>query len=270
MQKNPSQNHGWASWPIYAAGLAGVGIVGFLIWGATQPSETPQQQAAQTPPAEDTPPSQEPPVVMPSGFAMVGGVSRPASDVQLDESTSKPVRREQPKKRQGFSPALAPDENEQVKAVFAALKDEERSQPERFSSFVVPRNFDVDAFKENPEYAQQFASIVEPGRVFAPAQPGDGVSVIRAESRRYHRVKQGETVRLQVEATPNAPVTFTSADLGQFDNKLSSVTVIAGDDGTATANYTATGGTIDEVQILAASPITSGQVAFTVSVNVDG
>ncbi len=269
MQKKPSL----VSWPMYVAVFGFVGVLGLLIWGASRSTDEPSQQAAneQIHMPEEPAEPEEPPVVMPSGFAMVGGVQRPASDVKIDSQSSASARRSLPKKRQGFSPALSPDENEQVQAVFTALKDENRSQPERFSSFVVPRNFDADAFKENPtEYAQQYASIVEPGRVFAPAQPGEDVPVIRSGTRRFHRVKQGESVRLSVKAAPNAPVTFTSQDLGQFANKLSSMTVVAGEDGTATANYTATGGTIDEVQILAASPITSGQVAFTVSVNVDG
>ena len=92
---------------------------------------------------------------------------------------------------------------------------------------------------------------------------------IRAEGKRFHRLKQGEAVRLTVEAEPFAPVSFNSNRLGQFENQLTSTTVVAGEDGIATATYTASGGTIDQVQILAGSPVNSGQVKFSLYVSVD-
>jgi hypothetical protein len=194
----------------------------------------------------------------------IGGIKRPPTDVKLADGqivNQPPVV----KAPQGFSPALDPKTNPQVAGVYAALKD--RSEPSKFSSFAEAKPFDRDAYENEP---QAYLDTVEPARVFSPAQPGDGVAAIQADGSRFHRVKQGETVRLAVKAVAGAPVTFTSFDLGSFENKLSSVTVRAGEDGVAQANYTAGGGTIDIVKILAAGPVTTGQVAFNVHVSVPG
>ena len=201
------------------------------------------------------------------GTVMIGGIQRKETDVQLSERPEVGTYKKLIK-RQGYSPALDPNTNPQVKAVADALAKDEN--PERFSSFVVKRNFDQQAFNEDPKsYSEEYASIVEPGRVFATAQPGEGVTPIRAEGKRFHRLKQGEAVRLTVEAEPFAPVSFNSNRLGQFENQLTSTTVVAGEDGIATATYTASGGTIDQVQILAGSPVNSGQVKFSLYVSVD-
>ena len=75
-------------------------------------------------------------------------------------------------------------------------------------------------------------------------------------------------MRLKVAASPGAPVAFASQDLGQFENSLTSITIAANEEGVAEAVYTASGGTIDLVQILAASPMASGQVQLTIDVAV--
>jgi len=69
-----------------------------------------------------------------------------------------------------------------------------------------------------------------------------------------------------VRATPGAPVTFTSFDLGQFENQLTSITVRADDKGIATARFIGSPGTINDVNILVASPVNSGQAKFAVNV----
>lgn len=202
---------------------------------------------------------------VPKGMAMVGGIIRPETDVVTKKGMKK--KKNIPKKRHGYSPALEPSLNEQVAEVAKQLKT--REKPERYSSFVIPRDFDQNAFEANPEKAaKEYAKHIAPGRVFATAQPSENVRPIRGTGKRFHRVLQKETVRLSVDAIPFAPVTFTSMDLGQFDNSLSSITTVADKDGKAFANYTPTGGTIDEVKILAGSPVTSGQASFMVSVSV--
>ena len=203
---------------------------------------------------------------LPPGQAIVGGVQRPASDVALGKDT-KPGTKEPPKKPHGYAPPISPDSNEQTKLVAEALQA--RQKPERYSSFVTPDDCDKAAFEADPKgYATKYASEVAPGRVFAPAQPGEGVTPIKADSARLHRVKQGESVRLSVKVTPNAPVTFSSHDLGSFENKLTTTTVVADENGIASANFTAGGGTIDQVYVLAASPVTSGQTTFTIDVSL--
>ena len=141
--------------------------------------------------------------------------------------------------------------------------------PERYSSFIVPKSFDAEAFAKDPEnYAKQYASVVEPGRVFAPAQPDDSVPVLRVDGDRHHRVTQGESVRLVAIATSFAPVTFLSSSYGQFENLLTSITVVADRNGRAVATFTATSGTKHNVNILAASPVLAEQIKFTVSVEL--
>lgn len=172
-----------------------------------------------------------------------------------------------PLKPEGFPAPVLASTNAQTLMVAEALKT--GANPERYSSFIVPESFDADAFKADPEgYAKKYAEVVEPGRVYASAQPIDGITSIRCDGDRLHRVKQGEVVRLNVESAPFAPVTFTSQHLGHFPNSLSSITVVADAQGKATAEFTAASGTKDNVDILAASPVTSGQVRFVVIVSL--
>jgi hypothetical protein len=196
---------------------------------------------------------------------VVGGVPRSPNEVET--LSHKRSTREKKLKPHGFAPGLKPDENPYVESVATALVS--RTNPERYSSFVVPKSFDADAFaSRGREYSEEYAKVVEPGRVFASAQPGPDAKPIRNESPRYHRLIQGESVTLKVRSAPNSPVTFTSFDLGSFSNKLSSITVVASSEGIAETTFTAGGGTIDEVQIMAASPVNSGRVNFLVTVQL--
>jgi len=61
-------------------------------------------------------------------------------------------------------------------------------------------------------------------------------------------------------------VTFTSTNLGAFENRLPSITVAANQDGVAEAAFTGISGTIGKVPILASSPEASGRLRFIVSV----
>ena len=62
------------------------------------------------------------------------------------------------------------------------------------------------------------------------------------------------------------PVTFTSFDLGAFQNKLTSITVQADIDGFAEVTFIATEGTIADCKILASCPETSGRIKFIVNI----
>jgi hypothetical protein len=220
---------------------------------------------AKKPSGDDTVP--KPTVVesaktLPDGWVNIGGVARPKSDVQVGPR-SEGVSSVSETLPQGFSKALSPDTNPQVRSVHDALQD--RSKPSRFSSFAPAERFDLAEYKKDPS---KYLGSIEPSRVFAPAEPGEGVPVLRASGKRYHRVTQGESVRLSVEAEPNAAVTFFSENLGVFSSQLTSETVQADEKGIATAVFTADGGTVDAVKILAASPMASGQVSFLVNVKL--
>jgi len=201
---------------------------------------------------------------LPKDWVEMGGVARPATDVRSDKAQ---IPKQPLLKREGAYPKVALDANPQVAQVAEALKS--GKNPERYSSLIVPKSFDAEAFANDPEkYAKEYASIIEPGRVYAPAQPGDSVPVLRVDGDRHHRVTQGESVRLGVIATPFAPVSFTSTGLGQFENLLTAITVVADQNGKAVAPFTATSGTKNNVNILAASPVLAEQIKFTVSVEL--
>lgn len=199
----------------------------------------------------------------PSGWVSVGGVMRAATDVAPAASRSSKDQTVPDVVLHGFSPPVSPEANPQAKQLFAALKV--RSEPATYSSFAKAAPFDSQAYERDPD---SYINAIEPGRVFSPAQPDVNVVAIRPEGSVYHGVVQGESVALRVRVQPRDPVTFTSFQLGSFENQLTSITVQADGEGIAQANFTASRGTIDDVQILAAGPRTSGQVQFLVNVRL--
>jgi hypothetical protein len=163
----------------------------------------------------------------------------------------------------GVTPGVPADRNPQVALVVQAVK--EKTHPERLSVLIQPPPFDRAAFEKAPD---KYLNTIEPGRVFQPAQPGPGVPRLLPHSPRLQRVVQGESVYLEVGGVPGMPVTFTSFDLGAFENDLNSITVRADERGRARVKFTATPGTISDINILAASPVTSGQVKYVVNVRL--
>lgn len=197
------------------------------------------------------------------GYAEVGGVYRPESDLNFAKRDVGDQAKRKPLIDPGLSPAVDPTANAQVASVYEALKT--RKNPERFSSFVRPAEFDPQAYKADPD---SYINTIEPGRVFQSAQPGPDVKRIQAVSARYQRVIQGEQVPMVVRAAPDAPVTFTSFNLGHFENQLTSITVKADAEGRAAVRYTAAKGTVNDVSVLAASPMTSAQAEFRLLVQL--
>ncbi len=135
--------------------------------------------------------------------------------------------------------------------------------PERISPMFVPKPFDLASYQRNP---QAYVDVLEPGRAWQSLPPGPDVKSI-GTNQEVHKMKPKESVRLRARAVPKAPVTFTSTDLGAFENDLASITVIAGEDGWASAVLTATPGTEGDVNVSAASPMTSGRLVFRVRVS---
>ncbi len=197
---------------------------------------------------------------------MVGGVLRPATDVKLKVSEVKGTKPNQEEAEKlaypyGKQPLIDPSANPNVASVYEALK--EKTHPERLSPFIQPAAFDPKIYAENP---QKYLDVIEPGRVWQSAQPGPGIPVLASVSSTRQIMKQGEAVRLSVKTIAGQPVTFTSFDLGAFDNQLNSISVAANELGVAEATFTAPPGTIAGVSILAASPAASGNVRFVVDV----
>ncbi len=197
-------------------------------------------------------------------FVEVGGVRRPISDVKRQRDKIAALESKRQKGADyGTFPKIEPDANPQVKSVVEAFRD--GKHPERISAMVLPQPFDAAAYKANPI---AYLNVVEPGRVWQPAQPGPGVSRIGSVSAKYLEAEQGQPTTLSVKALPDAPVTFTSFDGGAFDNQLTSITVKADEKGVAKATFIGTTGTINDVNILAASPATSGQLRYVVNITL--
>ena len=206
----------------------------------------------------------------------VGGVRRPASDVDpgigrvgVKQSQADGNKPKGNPYFYGKQTPLDPKLNANVESVYVALtaKAEADKHPERLSPMIAPKQFDLESYQRDPA---SYLSIVEPGRVWQSAQPGPGVPVLKRISDRRQTLNQGESVRLQVQTAPDAPVTFTSFDLGAFQNQLTSITVASNKEGVAEAVFTGTPGTISKVNILAASPLASGNQKFEMMVLLNG
>ena len=133
----------------------------------------------------------------------------------------------------------------------------------RLNPVMAPDEFDLAAYKRDPA---AYLEIHEPARVWQTAQPGDGVPVLKPVTAQRHRLKHGESVRLQVKTAPEMPVTFTSFDLGLFANGLTSISVSADAKGVAEAEFYGSSGTMGEVNVLAGSPAAAEHVRFVVFV----
>lgn len=135
--------------------------------------------------------------------------------------------------------------------------------PESQTSLISPEPFDIETYRADPE---AYLIQVRPGRIFQTAQPGPGVKRIAAKSRGLHRLVRGETTLLEVMAEPGMPVTFHTQQIGEFDNRLSTISVKADASGVARVHFKATS-TSGLVNVVAASPVHSEQVEFAVRVS---
>lgn len=129
-----------------------------------------------------------------------------------------------------------------------------------------PTPFSRERYVTDPD---SYLHVIEPCRIWQQADPGPDVDVLSTPEGAQGAlimVHPGVTSPLIVLTWPGYPATFTSMDRGVFHNGLTSITVQADADGLATAQFTATAGTTDTVHILAASPVTSGNVNFTITI----
>ncbi|MBX2850874.1 MAG: hypothetical protein KTR15_03910 [Phycisphaeraceae bacterium] len=199
-------------------------------------------------------------------------MERPSKDLASNSKDSSPEEQSDDWLNVGETPGVALDANEQTLAVLEAV--ETGRYPERLTSGVAsetarsfdPGKFDPQSESYDEDYREAYLRSPEPGRVWFPAQPGPGVQRIQPLSPGFVKVTQGEQTTLRVSGMPGQPVTFTSFDLGMFENQLTTTTVVANDQGVAEAVFHGPSGTFDDVSIMAASPVMSGQVRLTVHV----
>lgn len=195
--------------------------------------------------------------------AVVGAVSKNSEKTQ---GGSKLAETENPKKSDdpfdyGKTPPVKGGANENVKSVVEAVRS--KKNPERLSVLINPKPFDPEAYLQNPQF---YLNTIEPARAHTPKQPGKGVVRISPLGETRAQIKQNGSVLLRVKAHPKFPVAWTSHDGGKFSNELNSITVEADENGIAEARFFGAPGTIEDVHIVCASPMCSGQVRYTINV----
>ena len=199
----------------------------------------------------------------------VGGIWRPIADVEGPQRGDRKSSSALPSA--GSSPLVSPDANPSTRIVASAI-ERIRNEEEGFddlgkhvSVMHEADPFDRDAFLKD---SQAYLDDIQPGRIWQTAAEGPEVKPILRMGPLYRRLLQGESAPLKVQVAPRMPVTFYSPLLGQFENKLSTITVQADENGIATATYTATPGTRGDVMVVAASPANSEQARFSIGVTV--
>lgn len=180
-------------------------------------------------------------------------------DEQVDEQLIRLTRI--PLKGSAQFPPISADTNPASASVIQAVA--EGKHPERLSPVFAPAPFDREQYLADPE---AYLGVHEPGRAYQSAQPGSGVPVLEAATSRMQVMKAGESVRLSVRTQPGLPATFTAFDNGVFENGLPSQSVAANAQGEATVTFRSSLGQQGELNVLAASPVASERVHFTIFV----
>jgi hypothetical protein len=128
--------------------------------------------------------------------------------------------------------------------------------------------FDADAYRADPS---AYLERIEPARIWQVADEGPGIRPLTTADGATAvglPLDQGASLTLTVQTEAGWPVSFLSLDMGAFGNGLTAQTVQADANGFARAVFTATPGTVADVRVIAASPVTSGQVDFRITIPV--
>lgn len=197
-------------------------------------------------------------------FVEVGGIKRPKRDfdqtvLDLDAQRTRYLA-SLPKT--GRAPAVSLDANPTVAKLGEELRENPGLHPSK-SPLVAAEPFDRAAYQKDP---QAYLQLTRPGRVFQSLRPGADVVAIAPLTPIYQEIVQGESVAMSVTAEPGMPVTFHTQQLGEFENRLKTISVAANDQGVARATYQAVTGVRGLVRVMAASPVHSQRVDFTVKV----
>ncbi len=136
--------------------------------------------------------------------------------------------------------------------------------PQSLSMFYNPKPFDEEAYKKDKDsYLHQ----IVPARVNQFLNPGKNTPIIAPNGSMDYACKPLGSVDLSVKVKSHAPVTFTTTHGGVFKSTgLSTVTVAADKNGIADVTYVASRGTLHQAYVLCASPLTSGQLKFSIYV----
>lgn len=127
--------------------------------------------------------------------------------------------------------------------------------------------FDPDAFAKDPN---SYLNVIDGRRVMQTAQPSAAVPQLASMGPRRQVVPGSGHATLRIRTIPFAPVTCSACDGGLFQNRRSVMTARADADGVATFVWSPSVGTIHDARIIAASPVASGRVLFTMTVDRGG
>jgi len=203
---------------------------------------------------------------VPEGYVNIGGVLRKAADIM----PAAPVPQEEVASRiaelaqlVGQVPRIDISTNASTKIVAKAAEEGDLT---RLSTMASIPAFDADEYLANRE---AYLEDIVPARIWQSSGDKSAKKIIR-KNYFYNDMLQGETIELKVEVAPRSPVTFHSNNLGQFPNKLTTMTVESNEEGLAVIPFLATQGTYGEIDILAASPSRRNRAHFVVNVKLPG
>ena len=197
----------------------------------------------------------------------VGGVMRPERDLgYTNEGDAHSEVAYQPWPHPGRAKSVSADSNEQVAGLIRELAMKNGPAAAK-SALFAPEAFDLPTYLTDPN---AYLEKIRPGRVFDPAQEGTRVTRLASDTQRYQKVIQGETVWLRIKAEPEMPVSFSTTQVGKFENQLPAITVAADASGVASVQFTPGSGSLGLNDILVASPVHTGQLRFLVDVLLPG
>ena len=136
-----------------------------------------------------------------------------------------------------------------------------RQHQYRLSEMIAPPPFDAAAFARDP---QAYLDEPAPGRVYQTMRAGPEVPRLALEGSARFAIAYGGDCVLAVRVPAGAPVAWLVFDGGCLENGLTSQTVRADATGLARIRYRALPGVTGDVNILAGSPMASGQQPFLV------
>ena len=168
----------------------------------------------------------------------------------------------------GYTPELGTKElaeSKQLSSVHEALHNPVENGS-RISAAIAPKAFDKERYLTDAEYKQEYIRNVEPGRAFL-TDP-DSTEKLTRLSPYLQTVEQGSTIEISVQGVPGSPISITSFDLGKFDNHLTYQTIEADSSGTATFTFHGMEGTIEDSNILVASPMSKNKLKFIINTQI--
>jgi len=191
-------------------------------------------------------------------MVVVGGVKRPKRDVGESKGyDSRAIRAEYLASLPDIG--VAPSIDKDASPAAAKLLEEaaeEGSEKRYLSTSSKTAPFDRESYLTSPE---EYLVKTRPGRIRQTAKPGEDVAPLKAQGAQFAEILQGESVFLTALAEPGMPVTFHTQQLGEFDNRLKTISVAADEKGIAKVKYHAVSGVVGSVFVVAASPVHSGR-----------